>query len=311
VRGVKMTEDGIRLVAPGGDPAEGSVRVTVTSSGICGSDLHMASFGPSWAILGHEFCGTLDDGTAVAVLPVAHCGTCDRCRAGFEAQCRHALGSMYGVSLDGGLADEAWVAPACATPLPEGMALDHANLVEPLAVALHGINRAGVVDGMRVLVVGAGPIGLCTVAAARHVGAQVDLEGRRANRLEAAERLGASMDVGTDYDVVLDAAGTQGSMDRATELARPGATIGVLGTYWSPVALGLSFQMKELTLLPSFTYGHHHGVGEFAEAARILAAVPELAPALITHEFGLEDAAEAFRVAGDRDADPIKVVVHP
>jgi threonine dehydrogenase-like Zn-dependent dehydrogenase len=143
------------------------------------------------------------------------------------------------------------------------------------------------------------------------VGAQVDLEGRRANRLEAAERLGASMDVGTDYDVVLDAAGTQGSMDRATELARPGATIGVLGTYWSPVALGLSFQMKELTLLPSFTYGHHHGVGEFAEAARILAAVPELAPALITHEFGLEDAAEAFRVAGDRDADPIKVVVHP
>ena len=58
VRGVKMTEDGIRLVGPDGrEPAEGTVRVTVSSSGICGSDLHMAAMGPSWAILGHEFAG--------------------------------------------------------------------------------------------------------------------------------------------------------------------------------------------------------------------------------------------------------------
>jgi threonine dehydrogenase-like Zn-dependent dehydrogenase len=78
LRGVKMTTEGIALVAPSGEPPDGSVRVNVVASGICGSDLHMASFGPSWAILGHEFCGTLDDGTPVAVLPVVHCGTCDR-----------------------------------------------------------------------------------------------------------------------------------------------------------------------------------------------------------------------------------------
>jgi threonine dehydrogenase-like Zn-dependent dehydrogenase len=218
---------------------------------------------------------------------------------------------MYGVSLDGGLADEAWVDPGCAVPLPVGLTVDHANLVEPLAVALHGLHRAGVVDSMRVLVLGAGPVGLCTIAAARHLGAEVDLEGHRANRMAAGERLGASTAVGMDYDVVLDAAGTQGSLDRATQLARPGGTLGILGTYWSPVALGLEFQMKELTLLPSFTYGHHHGVPEFAEAARILAAVPDLADTLLTHHFALDDAAEAFRVAADRDADPIKVVVHP
>jgi threonine dehydrogenase-like Zn-dependent dehydrogenase len=311
VRGVKMTTDGIRLVAPAGDPPEGSVRVTVSSSGICGSDLHMAAMGPSWAILGHEFSGTLDDGTPVAVLPVVHCGTCDRCLAGAAQQCRAALGAMYGVSLDGGLADEAWVAPACAVPLPDGLPVDRANLVEPLAVALHGLHRAGVVDGMRVAVLGAGPVGLCTIAAARHLGADVDLEGRRAARLAAGERLGASVAVGADYDVVLDAAGTQGSLDRATELVRPGGTVGILGTYWEPVTLGLAFQMKEVTLLPAFTYGHHHGVLEFAEAARILAAVPELPDTLVTHHFALDDAAEAFAVAGDRDADPIKVVVHP
>ena len=135
MRGVKMTADGIRLVGPTRDPAEGDMRVRVASSGICGSDLHMASFGPSWAILGHEFSGHLDDGTPVAVLPVVHCGTCDRCLAGSEQQCRDSLGSMYGVSLDGGLADEVWVHPSCATPLPHGLAPEHAHLVEPLAVA--------------------------------------------------------------------------------------------------------------------------------------------------------------------------------
>jgi threonine dehydrogenase-like Zn-dependent dehydrogenase len=311
MRGVKMTEDGIRVVPSTGEPAEGTVRVTVVSSGICGSDLHMASLGPSWSILGHEFSGRLDDGTPVAVLPVAHCGTCDRCRAGAVQQCRNALGSMYGVSLDGGLADEAWVRPDCAKPLPDGLPVDHANLVEPLAVALHGINRSGVVSGMRVLVLGAGPVGLCSIAAARHLGADVDLEGHRPLRTEAGVRLGASTAVGTDYDVVLDAAGTQSSLDRATELVRPGGTVGIVGTYWSPVALGLAFQMKEVTLVPAFTYGHHHGVGEFVEAARILQAVPELPDAVVTHQFGLDDAAEAFRVAGDRAEDSIKVVVHP
>ncbi len=311
MRGVKITSDGIKVVGSSAEPAEGTERVAVTSSGICGSDLHLASFGPSWAILGHEFCGMLDDGTPVAVLPVVHCGSCDRCLAGSEPQCRNALGAMYGVTLDGGLADEAWVDPRCAIPLPDGLALEHANLVEPLAVALHGVHRAGVVEGMRILVLGAGPIGLCAIAAARHLGADVDVEGHRPGRMAAAERLGASTAVGSDYDVVLDAAGTQSSLDRATELARPGGTLGILGTFWNPVGLGVSFQMKEITLVPAFTYGHHHGEGEFDEAATILRQAPDLPDAVVTHHFGLDDAAEAFRVAGDREEGSIKVVVHP
>ena len=310
-RGVKMTADGIRVVDRVNESVDGDVRVRVVASGICGSDLHMAELGPSWAILGHEFAGLLDDGTPVAVLPVAHCGRCDRCAAGAEAQCRNSLGAMYGVSLDGGLADETWVQASCAKPLPAGLEARDANLVEPLAVALHGINRSGVLDGMRVLVLGDGPIGLCTVAVARHLGADVDLEGHRPSRAAVGDRLGARLAVGADYDIVLDAAGTQSSLDRATDLVRPGGTVGILGTYWEPVALGLTFQMTEITLVPAFTYGHHHGAEEFGEAARILRAVPDLTDALITHRFGLDDAAEAFRVAGDREAGPIKVVVHP
>jgi threonine dehydrogenase-like Zn-dependent dehydrogenase len=168
-----------------------------------------------------------------------------------------------------------------------------------------------VVDGMRVLVIGAGPIGLCTIAAASGQGVSVDLLAHRNRRIEAGERLGASTAVGSGYDVVLDAAGVQSSMDKALELVRPGGTIGILGTYWDPVYLGLGFQMKEATLVPAFAYGHHHGVPEFEEAVRVLAAAPELAPTVITHRFALEDAAEAFRVASSREDDPIKVAVHP
>lgn len=306
-----MTTDGIQVVPGSGPPPEGAVRVRVTSSGICGSDLHLASLGPSWAILGHEFCGLLDDGSAVAVLPIVHCGTCDRCRAGAEQQCRQALGAMYGVSLDGGLADECWVDPRCTRPLAAGTSPQDGHLIEPLAVALHGIHLAGVTGEMPVLVLGAGPIGLCAVVAARRLGAEVTLEAHRPDRLEAGERLGASVAVTGDYEVILDAAGTQSSMDRALELVRPGGRIAVLGTYWEPVALGLAFQTKEAALLPSFTYGHHHGVDEFATAGAILAETPDLATTIVTHRFGLDDSAEAFRVAGDRSQAPIKVVVHP
>ncbi len=310
MRAVRSTDAGIRVVQAT-DPDPHGVRVTVTSSGICGSDLHLASFGPSAITLGHEFCGRLDDGTPVAVLPAVSCGSCDRCRSGQDQQCAEALGTMYGISRDGGLADEVWVNPRCAKVVEDPLAFEHANLAEPMAVALHGVNRSGLVAGARALVIGAGPIGLCTIAAARSLGASVDLLAHRPRRLEAGEQLGASTSVGNAYDVVLEAAGTQSSMDRAIELVRPGGTVAILGNFWDPVSIGLAFQMKEATLIPSFTYGHHHGVSEFEEAVRLLSAVPELPDAVVTHHFGLDDATEAFRVSGDRATDAIKVVVHP
>jgi len=173
------------------------------------------------------------------------------------------------------------------------------------------VNRAGVLPGARVLVIGAGPIGLCAIAAARDLGAGVDLLAHHSRRIEAGERLGAGTSVRAGYDFVLDAAGTQGSMDSAVAKVRPGGTIGVLGSFWDPVTIGLAFQMKEVTLVPSFTYGHHHGASEFEEAIRLLGDAPDVPQVLITHHFALDDAPEAFRVAGDRSTGAIKVVVHP
>lgn len=310
MRAVKITEEGVRVVAvdPDANPGE---RVSVASSGICGSDLHLAGFGPSPITLGHEFCGRLDNGTPVAVLPTVACGTCDRCREGEDQQCPSALGSAYGISRDGGLADEARVDPSCLRVLPPTLPLEDACLVEPLAVAVHGIRRSGLEPGGRVLVIGAGPIGLCAVVAARSQGADVDILARHAARVEAGERLGAGTSPGHDYDTVIDAAGSQSSLDSSVERVRPGGTVAILSTFWEPIAMGMGFQVKEVTLVPAFMYGHHHGRSEFERAAELLDHNPDLPSAVITHRYSLDDAPQAFRVAAEHGTGAIKVVLHP
>ncbi len=310
MRAVRTTAEGVGLVTVPDTPGEG-VRVSVAASGICGSDLHLVSLGPSEVTLGHEFSGTLDDGTPVAVLPAVSCGRCDRCLAGEDQQCAQTLGTLYGVTRNGGLADHAWVAPECARPLPATLPLEQACLVEPLAVAVHGLHRAGAPPGSTILVIGAGPIGLCSIAAARALDIDVDLLAHRPERIEAAVQLGARQATGTAYDLVFDAAGTQSSMDTALDRVRPGGTVAVLGTFWDPVSVGIAFQIKEVTLVPAFAYGHHHGDPEFDTAISLLARCSDLPEVLITHRFPLDDAAEAFRVAADRAGAAIKVVLEP
>jgi len=189
--------------------------------------------------------------------------------------------------------------------------LADAGLVEPLAVAVHGLHVAPIEAGQRVLVIGGGSIGLCAVAALRHAGVDPDLAARHPHQIDAGERLGATASPGLDYDVVIDAAGSQAAVDQAFGAVRPGGTVVAMATYWSPVQVGLAMSTKEAHLVPSTMYGHHHGVREFETGAAVLAATPELPDALITHRFGLDDAAEAFRVAGDRAAGAIKVQLSP
>lgn len=312
MRAVRNTEDGVAVVqVPDPEPGADQVRIRVRSTGICGSDFHILEWGPRPVTLGHEFAGLLDDGTPVAVEPQVPCGTCDRCLAGAGQQCRTIFDRTYGFSLDGGLADEVLVHPSCVVPLPAGIDLTQAGLVEPLAVAVHALHRGGVEAGSRVLVVGGGSIGLAVVAAARWLGADVTLSARHDHQVRAGERLGAGAPTRDDHDVVIDAAGTQSSLDQAVRQVRPGGTVVAAGTYWSPVQIGVLLSLKEVVLVPSVTYGEHGGHREFDEAAEVLAATPELADTMITHRFGLDDAAEAFRVAADRSAGAIKVQLTP
>jgi threonine dehydrogenase-like Zn-dependent dehydrogenase len=298
------------------DPVVGdssSVRVTVAAAGICGSDLEMVRlFPPGGPTLGHEFAGVLDDGRVVAVQPTLPCGACDRCQAGEPQQCRQTLDTMYGTAFDGGMAESVVVDRRCLAELPTGLDVRDASLVEPVAVALHACNRVGVTAGMRVAVVGAGSIGLLAAAVARHLGADVALVARHDGQFAAAERLGVSTDVGRGYDVVVEAAGTASAFDLATRLARGGAAMALVATTWSPIEVSfVRAQMREISIVPAFVYGHHDGVREFDTAAAILAEHPEIASAVITHRFPLAEAARAFGVAGDRAHGAIKVVLEP
>jgi 2-desacetyl-2-hydroxyethyl bacteriochlorophyllide A dehydrogenase len=312
MRAVRSASGGVAVLnvpAPSGD----GVTVQVRSSGICGSDLHLLSFGLP-VTLGHEFAGVLADGTPVAAQPTVPCGQCDGCAAGQDQLCRTLFQRMHGVSLDGGLADEVRVDPSCLVPLPPGVPSADAALVEPLAVALHGVRQADLVAGHRLLVIGAGTIGQLVVAVARHYGLDVSVVARHPAQVRAAEMLGAKIGLaagGDEYDVVIDAAGTQSSLDLAIERVRPGGTVVVVATYWSPVGIGHALLGKEVRLVPAFTYGHHGGRREFDEAAAILASHPQIADAVVTHRVGLDEAARGFELAADRQSGAIKVLVEP
>ena len=306
MRAVRRTDRGIEVVEVP-PPGEG-VRVRITSAGICGSDLHLAATGPLPQTLGHEFGGVLDDGTAVAVRPYVPCGSCGPCTGGRPYLCITGLTRFYGVSIDGGMADEIAVDPSCLVPLPAGVDPADAGLAEPVAVAVHGIGRLGVGPGQRVLVIGGGPIGLCAIAAALDAGAAVDVSARREARQAAAAALGARpAPDGATYDVVIDAAGTADAAEDAVQRVSPGGTVGLLGTWWEPVALSGAWQLKEVSLVQGFLYSDD----EFVAAAGLIRSVPALRGAMVTHRFGLADAVEAFRVAGDRSTGAIKVVLEP
>ena len=297
-------------------PATGDgIRVKVVAAGICASDLHLGAMGFPAVTIGHEIAGVLQDGTAVAIEPIAACGVCDGCLAGHEQLCRELLARIYGLALDGGMAEEILVAPRCLIDLPQTIDPEDASIIEPLAIAVHGFNRAGVTLGERVLVVGGGAIGLSALAVARHRGVAADLAARHHHQISAGEALGAGTTPGAEhdaeYDVVIDAAGTQSSLEEAIRRLRPGGRLLLLGSWWAPVQLGTELALKEITLFPSSMYGHSHGSREFAEAVDVLAARPDIAATLITHRFALDEAVEAFRVADDRASGAIKVVLHP
>lgn len=312
MQAVRSTERGVEVVdVPDVEAGRGSVVLDVVAAGICGSDLHLLAFGPMPVTLGHEFAGTLPDGTAVAVNPNVPCGTCDQCVAGFGHRCRTGAQRVLGVGADGGMA-EAVTAPAGAVvPLPAGLAAADACLVEPLGVAAHGVRLAGLVDGQRAVIVGGGAIGLSALAAARAVVDDVGLVARHAPQRAAGERLGARP-VHGEYDVVFECAGTEGALAEAAQLCRPGGLVLFLSTHWTPVPIpGIPAAMKELDFRWSYTYGAHDDGHDLDDAARLLAGTPEIAATLITHRFPLADAAEGFRVAADRAGGAIKVVLEP
>ena len=277
-------------------PGEGEL-LSMRSVGICSSDLLYLRVGTEH-VLGHELAGVRADGTAVAVEGLYGCGTCEHCLDGRINLCPQSTQRALGMMADGGMAEQFRAPSARLVDLPVGLDVSSGALVEPASVSWHGVRVGGVGPDTRVLVVGAGSVGLLAVAAAQAMGApEVALAARHPHQRAIGEQLGATEPDGL-YDLVIEAAGSADAVHQSIEQLAPGGTISVLGVHYAPVEVPfLPMLNKEATLITSMGYCRHAGGRDMAQAAEMLATRPELAEALITHRFPLEDAAEAFRVA--------------
>ena len=254
-------------------------------------------------MLGHEFAGVLDDGTPVAVDPGNQCGVCALCAGGLRHLCidNPILGDRRSTAVS---PNGCCVRPEALVPLPAGLPVEHACLVEPVAVSIHGTGgrrdrRRRASRGRRRREHrphrGRGRRGVAVRGRASKPATT-----RSARRASGSARRGPAEG---EYDVVFEAAGTQSAVDRALELVRPGGTVVFLSTLWDPVTIpGVAAMMKEITMKWAFTYAQHGGGRDLDTAAALLARRPEIADTLITHRLPLTDAPAAFRLAEQRAA---------
>ncbi|MBW3088501.1 zinc-binding dehydrogenase [Bifidobacterium sp. 82T24] len=303
---------------------DGHVVIRPKFIGICGSDLHYLADGSCGLSVirepltpGHEISAVLDedveiDGKAVpAGTPVAiHPATFGDKLPGIEDKPEiWPNGSYFGSAqyfphTHGGMTEKMVVRPDQLRVLPEGLSLEMAALAEPLSVGLHAINLAGDVRGRKILVSGAGPIGLLAAGALVSLGAaRVDVSDILDEPLAVAKKVGAQgvFNVSTEslpantYDMVFECSGAAPAISASFKAAAPGAVIVQVGMLLDrDVPLNLSaINGKEITYIGSFRFND-----EIDQALELLAGTPALRE-VITQVYPVDRVADAFAVAGD------------
>ena len=263
------------------DPTPGprDVIVKVGRCGICGSDLHISEdpiFGlPPDVVLGHEYSGEVVEvgrevsrvkvGDRLAVFPLESCGECGQCRTGHPAWCEKQM-TVGG----GGYGQFSKVAEHQCIRMPADVSLDDGALVEPMAVGLHAVNVSGMFSGARVLVVGAGPIGLAVVFWARRMGAgKIACTASSTRRSELAKDMGASVFVppsdtivedvnralGGAPEIVFECVGKPGLIQRCIDHVHTRGTVVVAGLCTTPDQINPFWMVnKEVRVQPSAFY---------------------------------------------------------
>ena len=289
------------------EPIGEGVKVRIVSASICASDFHAMDLGiAEGKILGHELAGYTENGTAVAIEPVVGCGVCDYCGEGHPGHCVEQL-MLMGITQDGGMAERIIVPPKTLVELPSGLDIRIASLVEPLSVAAHGIDQSGARQGDRVLVIGAGSIGLAVAAVLQARGIVFDISARHPRQQESATRLGGNLSLSGHYDVVIDAVGSEASVEQAVKRVKPRGRIALVGSFWEPTKVPGFLCNKEVSLVGSLLYKTIRPNRTFDEAGRILADNPSIAAEIISHRYPLDAVSEGFGVARDRASGAIKV----
>jgi len=321
---------------PDPTPGAGQVVIKVHRCGICGSDLHMAeghvhSFADG-AIPGHELAGEVvalgagAEGVAVgdhvAVLPYVTCGKCAACLAGDAIACRAFR--MFGSGTGGGYAEYALTNPGWCVQLPRTLGFEDGALVEPLAVSLRAARVSGIQAGDRVLVLGAGAIGLAAAYWARRYGASRIAVSATSRRREAMARaVGADAflvpeegrtlaeqcreALGGLPDVVFECAGAYGSLDQAISAVRRGGTVAAPGFHWGQDKFsGMGALVKEVTI----RFTNMYNPDEFARSVDALDRGHVEPRAMITNMVDLAGAPAAFEELRGPNSQ-CKVMIRP
>ena len=323
----------IRLeTVPEPEPSPGHVVLRVRRAGVCGSDVHYFSHGRCGAfvptrpfILGHEFVAVVEHrgagveqlsaGDRVVINPAASCGQCEACKSGRANLCSNTrmLGSASTTPpTDGAFAEYVAVAAHQCHPLPQTLQDEAVAMVEPLSVVLHALRRDGGIAGARVLVAGAGPIGVMTVLAARALGASLIAVSEPADRRRwRALKLGAdhTLDPRDDtfleqarsisdggFDVALEASGAPPAVRQCIASVRRGGSVVQIGTVsTNNVSLPVNdIMVREIAFLGTFRYAD-----EFPKAIRLLAAGRIDLGDLVTATYPLSELPQAMATACD------------
>lgn len=304
-----VIEAGSFVVGDVPDPAPGPADLVlrVAACGICGSDVKTAKYMPDGTVMGHEFAGEVVAagrdvaarwplGTVVAAMPVIGCGGCRDCALGDIARC--AAVEALGVGGGPGAFAEYVRVGAHETVRLDGLPARDGALVEPLAVGLHAFDRARVAPGDRVLILGAGPVGLAVLTWARRLGtAEITVSDPQPDRRASAELFGATevvdpaaQPLGGPYDVVIECAGVPGMVASCIDAAAPRGRIVIAGVCidpdpFSPVA-GV---VKEVEM----HFVSYYTRREFRHTARLLADGRLDPGPLVTGRVGLTGVAAA------------------
>ena len=315
------------------EPGPGEVLVQVTAVGTCGSDVHYYQHGrigdyvvASPLVLGHEPAGRVAAtgpgvtrhtvGQRVSIEPGVPDFTCPQCRAGRYNLCPNMR--FFGTPpIDGAFSEYVIAHEEFAYAVPDNLSDDAAALIEPLSVGIWACRKARVGPGARVLVTGAGPIGLVCLQAARAFGAtEVTVTDINPARLELAAGLGATATIdtsttpvrgaGLDPDVLLECSGHPAATRDAIRTVTRAGRVVLVGMGGDEITLPLQhLQNNELELTGTFRYAN-----TWPDAIALAAAGRVDLDALVTGHYGLADVEQAL-TAGTRDPASVKVIVQP
>jgi threonine dehydrogenase-like Zn-dependent dehydrogenase len=321
-------------VPDAGEPGPGEVLVRPEAVGLCGSDFHYflgdLGFELYPRVQGHEAAGVVDAvgsdcpphlkvGERVAIWPLTSCGHCYPCRIGRGNACVNI--SLVGVHRDGALQERVNVPASQVFPVGD-LEPALAAFVEPVSIAMRAVVRGRVVAGEKVVIFGAGPIGQSIAATALDRGAAVLLVDRVASRLELGKAVGAEslgLEEGDDPlaavrewaggdgpEVVFEATGVPDVARTAVDLVAQAGRVVVVGLSHTdaPIRVG-DLAFKEIDVLGvSCCNGD-----EFGEAVSLVTRRQDALAGLVTHEFPLEQAAEAIAYAMAHPGEVMKAVI--